>query len=198
MYKVISFDAGNTLIKQKNSKKILTISKAFHVNENQLREIFKNTICIFPLEKAKQELLHYFNEQQIEFIKTVYAKQHKVKVFKGVYKTLKTLKAKNYKIIISSNSTCFNVNTLPKELLALVDKLYVSYEIGYAKPDGKFFSYILNDLNLQKNEIIHIGDSMKSDYLAAHSFGIDAALITNVKNAGKKHITNVNEIWEIL
>lgn len=55
-------------------------------------------------------------------------------------------------------------------------KLYVSSEYGVTKHNGKMFDLIVKDLNIEKDDIIHIGDNKYSDYKVPMSKGIDAIL----------------------
>ena len=50
--------------------------------------------------------------------------------------------------------------------------IYVSDEIGYAKPDRRFFEYVLQKEALRKNECIVIGDSLSSDIAGAGNAGL--------------------------
>jgi FMN phosphatase YigB (HAD superfamily) len=56
----------------------------------------------------------------------------------------------------------------------LVDKVYCFRGIGYKKPSNEFFQYILNDLKLDCNQIIMIGDAFDKDVLGANQAGIRA------------------------
>ena len=54
-------------------------------------------------------------------------------------------------------------------------KIYISEEIGYAKPDTRFFDYCMNDAGLtDPTEILIIGDSLTSDMQG----GLKAGLMT--------------------
>lgn len=43
------------------------------------------------------------------------------------------------------------------------DKKYISCECGYNKRSGRLFEYVLNDLNINSNEQMHLGDNQYSD-----------------------------------
>lgn len=56
--------------------------------------------------------------------------------------------------------------------------VYTSEQIGYAKPQPEFFEYFFNDrLELKKEEMILLGDSLISDIGGAEQVGIDSCLL---------------------
>lgn len=55
------------------------------------------------------------------------------------------------------------------------DKLYISEEIGYNKPDKRFFDFIIKDLAPQNlSEVVMIGDSLTSDMEGSRRSGLEA------------------------
>lgn len=55
----------------------------------------------------------------------------------------------------------------------LIEKIYISDEIGFEKPDARFFDFILRDLkDFEKNEIMIVGDSLTSDMKGGNNAGI--------------------------
>lgn len=50
--------------------------------------------------------------------------------------------------------------------------LYDSSDLGVTKRSGSLFEYVLNDLRLEPNEMMHIGDNPRGDYLVPWSIGI--------------------------
>lgn len=60
----------------------------------------------------------------------------------------------------------------------LFDKIYISDEVGYPKPRKEFFSYILSDLKLSREDVIVIGDSPSSDIQGAVNSGLDSIFIS--------------------
>lgn len=91
----------------------------------------------------------------------------------------------NKKIIVISDIY------LPEELIEQMlckcgyttyQKLYISSSTGLRKKTGSLFSHIRKDLNISERELLHIGDSLQSDYLAARKLGIKAILLPNKIN----------------
>ena len=52
------------------------------------------------------------------------------------------------------------------------DGIYVSDEIGFAKPDARFFEAVLRAENLRRDECLVIGDSLTSDVAGANNAGV--------------------------
>lgn len=97
---------------------------------------------------------------------------------------LSQLKADGYTLNLSSNTGFIEGCTLRKTLTDLgiieyFDFLVFSDEIDASKPSQRFFEKVYNRLNIEKSEVLHIGDNPKSDYQGAKSFGFDALLITD-------------------
>ncbi len=54
------------------------------------------------------------------------------------------------------------------------DKLYISSEYRKTKHNGSLFRYILDDLNIRPEEMMHIGDNKRADYSIPRGLGIQA------------------------
>lgn len=52
------------------------------------------------------------------------------------------------------------------------DGIFISDEIGFSKPDARFFAYVLDKAGLQRRECAVIGDSLTSDIRGANNAGI--------------------------
>lgn len=52
------------------------------------------------------------------------------------------------------------------------DGVYISDEIGYAKPDRRFFEYVLCDAGVADKDCVVIGDSLSSDIAGAVNAGL--------------------------
>ncbi|MFC7485000.1 HAD family hydrolase [Luedemannella flava] len=56
----------------------------------------------------------------------------------------------------------------------LVDELFVSEELGFAKPDPAAFQAVLGRLGAQPGEVLVVGDSMSADVAPARALGMPA------------------------
>ncbi len=100
-------------------------------------------------------------------------------------KLFKEITSQEKTINILSNTAFIKGKTLRK-LLAYYDletsflfQIY-SDEVGFSKPNQKIFQLVYDQLsqqNIQKNEVLHIGDNEIADYKGALHFGFDAFLL---------------------
>lgn len=84
-------------------------------------------------------------------------------------------KLQGYPIIIISDMY------LPQQVIEIMlrkcgiqgyKKLYVSCEYNFTKSSGMLFDYVLKDLQISGEQLLHIGDSWKSDFFMARSRNI--------------------------
>jgi FMN phosphatase YigB (HAD superfamily) len=59
-------------------------------------------------------------------------------------------------------------------VLQYFEDTYISMDIGYDKPDLRFYQEALRRSGLSADEVLMIGDSMTTDILGAQAAGIDA------------------------
>ena len=89
---------------------------------------------------------------------------------------LKRLSSKGYRLFAASNSFGhLQRSRLEKAgILHYFEDTYISMDIGYDKPDIRFYQEALRRCGLQPSEVLMIGDSMTTDVLGAQAAGIDA------------------------
>lgn len=84
--------------------------------------------------------------------------------------------SKNYELVIATNGAKAAAN---KKLEKINIDQYISYivaseEAGYGKPTPEFFDFMLNKINKEnKDEMLLIGDSLKTDILGGMKNNID-------------------------
>ena len=90
--------------------------------------------------------------------------------------TLEALKNKGYRLFAASNSFGHLQRSRLQhaEILHLFEDTYISMDIGYDKPDVRFYQEALRRCDLQPSEVLMVGDSMTTDILGAQAAGIDA------------------------
>ena len=97
---------------------------------------------------------------------------------------------KGKRIIIVSDmyhSSAFLSTILKDKGIKNFEKLYVSSEVGVCKATGNMYSYVLNDLNIASEKIVHIGDNKISDYQKAKEKGIRAICCENFIDKNKSN-----------
>lgn len=57
------------------------------------------------------------------------------------------------------------------------ERLFISSDYGCRKLDGDLFNIVLATLGVPSSHVVHLGDSVKPDYVAAKNAGLDAVLI---------------------
>lgn len=101
----------------------------------------------------------------------------------GARETLEALHAKGYRLFAASNSFGHLQRSRLEHagVLHLFEDTYISMDIGYDKPDVRFYEEALRRCELQPNEVLMIGDSMTTDVLGAQNAGIDALYFDRAK-----------------
>lgn len=91
---------------------------------------------------------------------------------------LSSLRAAGFCLALVSNavpSTRERIRNLGLE--PYFDTILLSGEVGFEKPSPEIFLEALNELNLNSNEVVHVGDNYSSDVEGAHQAGIPAVLL---------------------
>ena len=94
----------------------------------------------------------------------------------GAKETLEALKNKGYRLFAASNSFGHLQRSRLSHagLLDYFEDTYISMDIGFDKPDLRFYEAALRRCGLQPSEVLMVGDSMTTDIIGARAAGIDA------------------------
>lgn len=96
-------------------------------------------------------------------------------LFPNAHEVLTYLKNKNYQLHVATNG--FNEIQFKKldatDIRKYFTKIFTCEDIGYNKPNFKFFQHVISSLNSAKKDAIMIGDDFVSDISGAKNFGID-------------------------
>ncbi len=171
-YKFYLFDLDDTLCNYRLAKQIAKISK----DQYRHRRFF-DVISLFVddnADKITQKLNAIFMEEG----------NKNIKLFDDVIPFIIKLKSHNKKLAIITNGPSDGQRTkiISTGLHNYIDTIFISEEIGSAKPSKHIFNSALDFLGALPEESIMIGDSVMDDYLAAKSVGIDAILINRFNN----------------
>ncbi|KAE8716089.1 cullin-3A [Hibiscus syriacus] len=95
----------------------------------------------------------------------------------GASETIFHLKNAGVKVAVVSNFDTRLRNVL-KELnvIDLFDAVTISSEVGYEKPDARIFKAALDQIDMEANKVVHVGDDLKADKVGANAFGIECWL----------------------
>ena len=102
----------------------------------------------------------------------------------GAKEMLENLPAKGYRLFAASNSFG-NLQRSRLEragILKYFEDTYISMDIGYDKPDIRFYQEALRRCGLQAKEVLMIGDSMTTDVIGAQKAGMDALFFDRQKD----------------
>lgn len=123
-------------------------------------------------------------------------------IMSGSIELLEQLKSNGYVVFAGTNG----VGKTQRKRLAnagithLFDELYISEEVGFEKPDARFFDYIFNDSQLKDlSQVVMIGDSLSSDIEGANRVGIDSIWFSNGAETSEKTYTyKVDALKDVL
>lgn len=102
-------------------------------------------------------------------------------LFPNAKELLSALLQKGYRLFLITNGdkTVQNTRLELSGLGQYFEQIFISEEIGAAKPSKRFFDFVANAiLGFEKEKALVIGDSESSDILGANRYGIDACHVT--------------------
>lgn len=222
-YKYVSFDIFDTLIVRNVSKPI----DIFKVVENEYNKNHENKLVNFQSlriaaeikarknsnkeEITLEEIYENLKVENKEEIKTSEIEIEKAFMVKNLemFDIYNKCLENNIKVVITSDM--YLSKEIIEEILKLngydkYEKLYLSSELKLTKSKGTIFEFLLKDLNISKEDIVHIGDNKKSDYLKPQSLGIPAIWynrnfykihkIEEIEEENKLHYNSLNSFIE--
>lgn len=121
------------------------------------------------------------SKNSIQYLADAFANSiliHPPKLVNGVKDALEKLNS-NYRLAIVSDTGFSGGNVLRKllekeSIIHYFDAFSFSDETGFAKPRKEAFQKVLNELNAEPNEGLHIGDIENTDIIGAKSIGMKA------------------------
>ncbi|RLE84876.1 MAG: hypothetical protein DRJ39_02445 [Thermoprotei archaeon] len=201
--KVICFDLGNTLVKEKKEDKALREDgikalyrelklaekgieyKAFQCfhdniwNELELAKLKFREIDIIRLFKILVERFKIYDVSLDHLIKIYfYPKIKYVELFPDVEPTLQKLKKAGFKLVLISNAYPSNKMVFEHfNLQKFFDHAFFSYEIGLRKPHPDIFFKALDSAGSNPGNSIMVGNDPFSDIAGSKLVGMKSVLI---------------------
>ena len=115
---------------------------------------------------------------------------------------LEALRAKGYRLFAASNSFGHLQRSRLEQagILHLFEDTYISMDIGYDKPDIRYYEETLRRCGLQPHEVLMVGDSITTDVLGARAAGIDAVYFSRQNSEGSDlpQTSNKKEEWRTI
>lgn len=141
--------------------------------EVDLKNVFER---MFKAKASKNPLENSLLEMAVITFRSC-SRRH-IDVYPNVRETLEKLKMENYKLGIVSNAQ--KVFTMPElrmfNLEKYFDKIVISSDFGFKKPDPRLFKMALNALNVRPGRAIYVGNDAV-DVEGAHSVGMKAIFL---------------------
>ena len=102
----------------------------------------------------------------------------RVEAFPGVDKTLALLQPA-WRLCVASNADVSQEPDIRRALRRVnldcwFESVYCYFNVGFKKPDPRYFLYILNDLDAQASRAVMVGDDFVADVLGANAAGLRA------------------------
>lgn len=123
------------------------------------------------------------------------------RIYPDVIPSLEELKRSGYRMIVISNwDNRLEVLLDAIGLRKYFERLYISSHIGFEKPQPEIFKYVLNDLRVSPESILHIGDNPVDDVQGPALVGIKGLRIIrpNKIAANLPETGGMNSLRELL
>ena len=107
----------------------------------------------------------------------------------------------DYKLYVITNgvATTQHSRLEGSGVAALMDGIFISDEIGYDKPDVRFFEYVQKSIaGFEKSKALVIGDSLFSDIRGGVDFGLDTCYLNAYHKPNTSEIQPTYEIQDII
>ncbi len=169
VFKEWGYDVNSELIKY-ISHEIWEIYKSYdETKEITLKKIVSDILMSLKIEVSMEKVERVVKVYEEFLINAGF------NISNGIVDFLKKAKSKNKKIIIISNTPGANVEReilKGNKIFDFFDAFYFSCEVGIRKPHPEIFEKAIDDFNILKNEIVHIGDRPELDVVGAKNAGI--------------------------
>ena len=207
MIKVVSFDIGGTLLEDShdnpNNYNLKELAKIVNIPYENVRDVYKNVFqkSNGTLNELVGKFCNYLGISNTENLNNFFIGKFSDNNINNTISNdkitlIRDLKENGYKVILFSNSCCLLNNDAIKEIYDLVDGVFYSYDIGYTKDDKESYQYVEKTLNVKPTEILHIGDTLKSDYLKPVENGWNALLYGVSDDESVNCISSLMELYD--
>ena len=198
---LLIFDLDGVLVDSKiNMKNAWEKTQKKHNLKKNFKDYFK--FIGLPFDIILEKLL--VTQTPINIAKT-YQKEsvkflHKIKLYSGVFKTLKNLKRKNFRLAIVTSKDKIRTKKLVKKFNLDFDYVCSPMKSLKGKPYPDQLNYVIRKLKSNKKDTFYIGD-MLVDYMASKKAKINfifASYGYGKKNIlFKKNIKNFKDLQDI-
>lgn len=207
MIRVVSFDIGGTLLEDLNDNpnkyNLKELTKLVNIPYENVRDVYKNVFqkSNGTLSELVEKFCNDLGINNTEILNSFFVGKFSNNNVNSTISSdkitlIKDLKKNGYRVILFSNSCCLLNNDAIKEIYDLVDGVFYSFDIGYTKDDKESYKYIENVLNVKSNEILHIGDTLKSDYIKPIENDWNALYYGSSDDKSVNYISSLMELYD--
>ena len=121
------------------------------------------------------------------------------RVYPDVAPTLRQLQSRGLKLAVASNfDRRLHAVFAGKSELAAIEHRFVSSEIGWRKPDRRFFAAVCEGLDSPADRILYVGDEPETDVAAATAAGMRSCLLARSGPTAAGVLTDLRELPPLL
>ncbi|MCA1062842.1 HAD family hydrolase [Rossellomorea sp. AcN35-11] len=148
--------------------------------------------------------LNIINEELGEELSERFRKERRERpfVYEDTFQVLNEVKGKFKLLLLTNGSPHLQRTKLDKtpELVPFFEEIIISGDIGKGKPDAAMFHHALERLNLERDEVVMVGDNLHTDILGASSLGIKTVWINRRMENSKEIVPDyeITELHEVL
>lgn len=122
-----------------------------------------------------------------------------IELFNDTIPVLTQLKQSGYKLAICSNLAALYAPPIEQLLPFRMDAYGWSFEVGTVKPDPKIYRHVCQQLGLQPEEVLMVGDTLEADVLGPRSIGMRGIqIVRDVTRPCDEGIRALSELLERL
>jgi HAD superfamily hydrolase (TIGR01549 family) len=222
--KVFSFDVDGTLVSQGfadcvwlqgipeayAAKEGLNFEQAFEFVRSEYDKIGDNRIEWFKMDYWLRKFGLVITREEL-FRKY----EGEIEIYEEVESVLKVLKEEGYKLVVSSNAATEFLDFQIQSIKKFFSRIFsATSDCGEVKKSNGFYARVCGILDVQPQEVVHIGDHWIFDFVNPRKIGMNAYYLDrkrsrnrNAKVEGKSGvevkkedefvISNLNEILDV-
>jgi HAD superfamily hydrolase (TIGR01549 family) len=169
-------------------------------DDEKLRFWAEFTRRLFERTNVRDFDLNNINDHA-QAIRDIFGPNH-FDLYPEVKDVLHRLKNEGFRLgVISNWQRGLDVFLRELGILTCLDLVMTSAEVGFEKPDARFFEEAIRRMQLPPEQLLHVGDSLEDDFQGAISAGIDAVLLdrgNDVSHGEVKKVRDLRELEELL
>ena len=186
----VLFDLGGVLLNWENSWLINEVSKRFQLSEQKLSEEFNKNADVLSSGRINEKEFWFRISNKLNSTELTNQKES---IFAEIFRKFassnesilslsKNLVKKGITVGILSNTEPITYS-IAEEVCSLehFKFKFLSYKIGYTKPDVRIYQYVIDNIPYGKEKLFFI-DDIKNNVESALSIGIDSVQFSNYEN----------------